>query len=352
MRRDTKHPCPVCGSGGALQATWRPEQRRWLLNCHACPEGGGEWLRAAASALGTSALILLDRPLDFLGPPVAAGGSGRGPRRGEPLPDMTAARRALRGRAGREARGWLAARGIPFAVARRYGLGWSASHGALVLPLRRGAELVNVRARAPAPGENMRGWPGRRAEDGAYPLFPEPEPADRWTLLVEGELDALAGRAAGLPSCSVTLGVGTWRDEWTALLAERGRPVAVLFDADEQAQAHAEDRAARLRAAGVRAARLDPARLGLTARGADLTDYLAAGGTARTLREEARRCVLAGRTCESQGYPQGSGESGVGGRYADRPESEGPARRTRVAGRAGRRSHQSPPPQRAESRQT
>ena len=287
-----------------------------MLNCHACPEGGGEWLRAAADALDVSAPLLLSRPLDFLGPPVAAGGSGRGPSRGEPLPDMTAARRALRGKPGKEARAWLDARGIPFAAARRYGLGWSASHGALLLPLRRRAEVVNVKARVPAPGQNMLGWPGRRAEDGAYPLFPEPEPADRWTLLVEGELDALAGRAVGLPACSVTLGVGTWRDDWTTLLAERGRPVVVLFDAGEQAQAHAEDRAARLCEAGVRAARLDPAALGLAAKGADLTDYLAAGGPARTLREEARTQLLTGRTCESQGYPQGNGESGPTGRYS------------------------------------
>ncbi len=319
MRRDTKHPCPVCGSGGALQVTWRPGQHRWVVNCHACPEVGGEWLRAAAAALDVTAWQLLESPRSHFGPPVAAGGSGRGPRRGEPLPDradLAAWRRALRGEQGREARSWLAARGIPPAAARRYGLGWSASHGALALPLRRRGEVVNVKTRAPEPGENMLGWPGRRAEDGAYPLFPEPEPADGWTLLVEGELDALAGRAVGLPACSVTLGVGTWREEWTALLAERGRPVVVLFDAGEQEQAHAEDRAARLREAGVRAARLRPAALGLTAKGADLTDYLAGGGSAKALREKARTQLLTGRTCESQGYPQDNGEVGPTGRYS------------------------------------
>jgi DNA primase len=77
-------------------------------------------------------------------------------------------------------------------------------------------------------------------------LYPALGP-ERSILLCEGELDALAARSAGIPACSVTLGVSRWLPEWTTTLARRR--VAICFDVG--AEEVAESRAALLRTARV-----------------------------------------------------------------------------------------------------
>ncbi len=101
-------------------------------------------------------------------------------------------------------------------------------------------------------------------------------------LLVEGELDALCGLSVGLPTCSITLGVGTWRDAWLDDL--RGLRVGVCFDND--AQRAAMKRVATLQAAGIDAYRVRlPRRIGPKG---DLSDYLNQGGDPERLRRRER----------------------------------------------------------------
>jgi hypothetical protein len=129
-------------------------------------------------------------------------------------------------------------------VIQRYGLGWNGSE--IVLPLRRNGVVVGCKLRRPSRTSKTIAWPGLRVEDGAFPLYPALGP-ERSILLCEGELDALAARSAGIPACSVTLGVSRWLPEWTTTLARRR--VAICFDVG--AEEVAESRAALLRTARV-----------------------------------------------------------------------------------------------------
>ena len=152
----------------------------------------------------------------------------------------------------------------------------------LPFPMRHDGEIGAAMRRLPRKGAQMRSYPG---EGRAWPLYPEPKPQWGRVLLLAGPLDALRGRSAGLPACSVTPGVSTWRDEWIDDL--RGRFVVVCFDNNEQEIAL--ERVKALRAAGIRARRLDLRSLGLRGPKADLSDYLNGGGSALVLRRRALR---------------------------------------------------------------
>jgi hypothetical protein len=144
-------------------------------------------------------------------------------------------------------------------VIQRYGLGWNGSE--IVLPLRRNGVVVGCKLRRPSSAHKTINWPGLRVEDGAFPLYPALGP-ERSILLCEGELDALAALSAGIPACSVTLGVSRWLPEWTTALHDRLATVCFDVGAEEVA----ESRAALLRTARV---------LGLDGpTGYDVTDYL------------------------------------------------------------------------------
>jgi hypothetical protein len=177
---------------------------------------------------------------------------------------------------------WLTeTRGIALDVVRENLIGWDGDSDVLTFPMYSRGELVAFKTREARAGAHTIAWPGAGR---AWPLYPEP--SDRsWALLVAGELDALRARSVGLPAVSVTLGAGTWRDEWIASLADRN--VAVCFDNNEDA--YADARAAALAAAGVKVKVLSLRQLGLRTDKGDLSDYLNSGGTADALVRELRR---------------------------------------------------------------
>lgn len=281
--------CPLCGKRVEIERREVGEEPPFWVHCFACAVGGldgGAYLRALVRAeVAPSGTRLLVDPLAYLTEPYR--GSSSSPRPGvlALLPEADEIRRwrnALR-RAS-DARAYLTEeRQIGRRELEMNWVGWDGDQ--LIFPMFRGAELVAFKTREPRPGAQM--W-NCRGKSRPWPLYPEPQPDDEWILLVAGELDALRGRSAGLPACSVTLGAGTWRPDWTDAL--RGRRVVVCFDNNEAELARR--RAEQLRAAGIRARRLDLRRLGLKTAKGDLSDYLNGGGTASSLR----RYLNGGRT--------------------------------------------------------
>jgi hypothetical protein len=175
---------------------------------------------------------------------------------------------------------YLLDRGISIEVVQRYEIGWDRDRQRLIFPMRGGL----LKTRPALRKGQMTCWPGK---DRPWPLYPEVPRDDKYVLLVAGELDALAGLAAGLPAVSVTLGAGTWRDAWTQELKDAGVPVVVAFDNNETALAR--KRASELRAAGVRARHLDLRTLGLKTAKGDLSDYLNSGGDPKRIKPPGRR---------------------------------------------------------------
>lgn len=287
--------CPLCGNR-KLDVTPKPpgSDPPCHVGCWSCcppdssREQRREFIRDLAAEVGAldrngkpSGWVLLDDPHAYL-----ADRFDRPARRvvsadRVPPPTIASAEawsKRLFSEGGRRGLRYLRKRGLTDEAIRAAKVGWDGKR--LTFPMFQGGELVAFKtrfARDGAPMMNLKGS-GR-----AWPLYPEPEPGR--TLLLEGELDALRARSEGLPATSVTLGAGTWRDEWTDAL--RGRLVVVCFDVGAEAAARRAVR--RLRKAGVRARRLNLREFGLTEKNSDLSDYLDGGGSAAELRRELRR---------------------------------------------------------------
>lgn len=295
-RERHRFECPVCGLVKA-DATFTRGHRGgtlWLISCFVCKgamEDNTAYLRVLAERVGApSVSALLESPLEYVGH-LRVHTERSSLTRAKKLPsEETVDRwcRKLFSRNGRAALTWLREeRGISASVLRRYDIGWTGKN--IVVPLRRGSALVNLKGRRPIRGTNMRSLRGRTAELGSFPLFGLSS-NDTWVLLVEGELDCLRGRSAGLPAVSVTLGAGTWRREWAHEL--RNRRVVVCFDVDAQPQAARV--VAALRDEGIVAHQLDLRRLGVTGATADLTDFFDQGGDPRALAAVCRRKLRTG----------------------------------------------------------
>lgn len=138
---------------------------------------------------------------------------------------------------------------------------------------------------ANAPG----GWVWSLTGVGLVPYrLPEllATPPDSPVVYTEGEKDADAVAALGIPATTVAMGAGKWRGEYDAVF--RGRRVVIVPDNDPPGLRGAEAVARRLQAAGARVALL--ALPGLPVKG-DASDWIAAGGTA-----DALRALIAGVT--------------------------------------------------------
>ena len=113
-------------------------------------------------------------------------------------------------------------------------------------------------------------------------------------LIVEGEKDVDRLAALGLLATCNPGGAGKWKnlDQETVRTAFRGRNAVIVPDDEEVGREHARDVARRLQpvAAGVRLLEL-PRRPGMPERGADISDWLDAGGT----REELERLIAEAR---------------------------------------------------------
>lgn len=276
--------CPFCDSHKA-NATYKPNRDgfpEWFIGCwtHGCD---GRHLPSLAEALD------LDPGTDKEEIVAALRRCGTRGRRAESesLPSLASVEgwhARLLGPDGREARAYLAGRGVS-----RRGLGIERvgfDGKRLTFPMFDAAgELVAFKRRLPEDGAQMKAPKG---SGRPWPLYPAVDRRHSWVLLVAGELDALAARSAGLPAGSVTLGAGylgeRW-DGWTAELA--GLRVVVAFDNNEGEQARAA--VSRLRAAGINAQRLDLRDLGLMTPKGDVSDYLAGGGDPARLARPRRR---------------------------------------------------------------
>ncbi len=103
-------------------------------------------------------------------------------------------------------------------------------------------------------------------------------PADEPVYICEGEKDADALAARGLVATTNSGGAGKWRENFASYLI--GRECVILQDNDEAGRKHTADVTRKLVAAGVDCVTL--ALPGLPDKG-DVSDWLAAGGTAATL---------------------------------------------------------------------
>jgi hypothetical protein len=278
----TRFTCPVCGDGNA-DATYKRDRYgrlRWFVGCKSvkCEADPSDWLRRFAEKVGTpgGGAVLSDPRPYLVGLPsrrrsVAA---GRVPELPSEAKFAGWARRLL---SSPEPLSYLIdERGLSLDLIERYEIGWDGKR--LTFPMYEGGELVAYKTREPRAGAQMRSC---RGAGRRWPLYPEPEGS--WVILTAGELDALRVLEAGLPACSVTLGAGKWREDWTPAL--RGRRVVVAFDNNETVQAM--ERTEALRGAGIDAVQLELRRLGLRSRNGDLSDFLNGGSSPSRLRRAA-----------------------------------------------------------------
>ena len=179
---------------------------------------------------------------------------------------------------------WLTEdRGVSLDVTKRHQIGWNGKSWMFPIfeqPPAGSSLLEPVVSNAlyyPAEGRRkMRCWGG--IETSLYPG----EPTTSSVLLVEGELDALAGLSRGLPAVSGTTGAGHWNPLWTPAFA--GRHVVISYDCDERGRTGAKAVAAELAAVAksVKVIDLDPN--WDQPDGYDLTDWFRDGRSAAELR--------------------------------------------------------------------
>jgi len=165
-------------------------------------------------------------------------------------------------------------------------------------------------------GKGFRQWhregdTWRKGLAGLQPLLyhlPELYAADpsEPVYLVEGEKDADRARSLGLVATCNSMGAGKWRDEYTAAL--RDRHVCIIPDNDREGQRHAESVASSLQgaAATVRVVSLP----GVSAKGADLSDWLDTGHACAELVELATSAPLWQPTASEA--PARAGKKGKG----------------------------------------
>lgn len=142
-------------------------------------------------------------------------------------------------------------------------------------------------------------------------------------FVVEGEKDVERLRSFGFVATCNIGGAGKWRAEYNEYF--RGRIVVILVDKDEPGRAHAADVARNLLgiAASVKIVELP----GLSAKGADVSDWLDNGGTADELRQIAEQAAVVQPGDLPKPNTQVSQVSGPGsnGRKDDEPAPWGDA---------------------------
>ena len=273
--------CPVCGKPN-LGFSPNPELLRWKFNCFSCPETGASYMKALAELLGVKpATLLSDPPFDLLDEV----GYCRD-REPDPLPTNREVRRWRDGLfESVEAFDYVRHRGLSEQTLRRFWIGFDGR--AIVFPCRdANGALVNIKRRA-LPGSE---WSFGKAKGLAgipAVLYPD-VPACSWSLVCEGEFDALLARQHGLPAVTTTCGQ-EWPDALVEQVQPKGRAFAICFDVGAQ---KAEEVALKLLGAGAREVRI--VHLPLAEKGADLSDWLLAGGTKAEFFELVRAARRAG----------------------------------------------------------
>lgn len=136
-------------------------------------------------------------------------------------------------------------RGLPLEICREYELGWDAKERRLVFPVRRSdGALVGVTGRAVPDEIQPRYRDYRGFEKGRY-LYCEHKlvPGGR-VVVVEGFVDALIVRAAGVENAVATMGARVTKHQVRRLL-DLNRPIYLMQDGDKAGR---EARAACVRA--------------------------------------------------------------------------------------------------------
>ena len=134
-------------------------------------------------------------------------------------------------------------RNLPTNVSKQFELGYSLAHNSIVIPIRdRLGVCVGLKERnldeekckyTNTKGSVIRLFPAKRA------LF------ERKMILVEGEFDAMVGRAYGLPTYSLTGGAQSWSEIDADLF--NGKAVWILYDNDKPGREGAATLARQLR---------------------------------------------------------------------------------------------------------
>ena len=264
---------------------------RYLIGCWSCDAdglSGGDWLRAVAEAVGApGGGALLDDPERWLAPYI--NGTSR---RGRPaeLPSLALVagwRQALQ--SDKPALRYLRwDRRLNIRAIRACKLGYGQAPGpyrvwpAFTLPVFVAPdELINVRKRfwpkqpLGADGGPIKYVGLRDRGSHLYPSLPPACPNLRGldALLVAGEFDAIVARQRRLPAVSSTCGAKL-PNALVQTLVGAARRIAVLFDVGEEQAA--EQAVVKLRDAGASAWTVD---LPMKHKGADLSDWFAAGGS-------------------------------------------------------------------------
>lgn len=177
-------------------------------------------------------------------------------------------------------------RGLTRETIEKFQIGWA--HDRHTIPVRDiDGVLVNVRrysATASKPQDKMFNLTGH----GQARLFlPHVLKDNDEVIITEGEMDAIIGQQAGLPTMSHTAGASVWKAEWSPLFD--GKTVFICYDIDDAGYAGANKVATSV---GRYAKAVHKIRLPLSAKGSDLTNYLVDNGyTAddfRALMEKSR----------------------------------------------------------------
>lgn len=170
---------------------------------------------------------------------------------------------------------WLNARGITDDVILAHNLSWTGTHIAIPIYDIGGKFLFNKYRRDPFSdvGPKYKYEIGTTAQ-----LFNAHRLSSKHSVhIVEGEMDAMLLESKGYLAVSTTGGAGTWKDEWTALLA--GKDIYVCYDNDEAGIKGAMKLLTKVAGKLV----MIPQAKGIK----DITDYIKEGGSYPILLEHA-----------------------------------------------------------------
>jgi hypothetical protein len=158
--------------------------------------------------------------------------------------------------------------------------------GTILFQTARYADPKTFRQRRPGPkhGEWIWNLDGIRAVVYRLPDVIKAVADGRTVYIVEGEKDVDSLRALGLAATTNPMGAGKWRLEYSEIL--RGADVVIVGDNDGPGRKHAAQVAASLNGIAKRVRVIDLAHVWPEcSEKADISDWLAGGGTADKLRE-------------------------------------------------------------------
>jgi DNA primase len=169
---------------------------------------------------------------------------------------------------------YLVKRGISWDTMQAYHLGYDFDTKRITIPVfDQFDQCVNIRLMGWTKDQRKTGNKYMNIKGhGKVRLYPEWVMQDEPVLvLVEGEIDALTGRTAGLPTVTWTGGSSSWGQEFGWMFA--GKKVIILYDNDQAGREGARRQRDQLIGVGAVPYLHDP----LMVEGKDLNDWICAG---------------------------------------------------------------------------